>query len=317
MRLFYTAYPTDQICQTLSGKLPDADIRQTSSGISGQSPIPQTLSAESGDAKKVRTLSAKSQTLSRNFTLRELAQAFSLPWSHYVRLLSIEEPEARAFYEAEALRGGWSVRQLDRQINSQFYKRALLSRNKAALLKKESKAVQADVVTPDEEIKDPFVLEFLGLKDEYSESELEEALIRKLEHTLLEFGNGFAFIGRQRRLRIGDEWYRIDLLFYNRKLRCLVVVDLKLGKFTHADAGQMHLYLNYAREHWTLPNENPPVGLILCSRKDETVAHYTLEGLPNKIVTREYKMALPDEKLLVAELEKTRKLLEARLEKTR
>ena len=119
------------------------------------------------------------------------------------------------------------------------------------MLKKGAKPLPEDAVTPEEEIKDPLVLEFLGLKDEYSENDLEEALIYQLENFLLELGGDFTFVGRQRRLRIGDEWYRVDLLFYHRCLRCLVIIDLKLGKFTHADAGQMHLYLNYAREHWT------------------------------------------------------------------
>ena len=116
----------------------------------------------------------------------------------------------------------------------------------------------------------------------------------------------------QRRLRIGDEWYRIDLLFFHRRLRCLVVIDLKLGKFTHADAGQMHLYLNYAREHWTHQGENPPVGLILCAEKNAAVAHYALEGLPNKVLASEYQTTLPDERTLAAELERTRRLLESR-----
>jgi hypothetical protein len=129
---------------------------------------------------------------------------------------------------------------------------------------------------------------------------------------LLELGGDFAFVGRQRRLRVGDEWYRIDLLFYHRRLRCLVVIDLKLGKFTHADAGQMHLYLNYAREHWTLPGENPPVGLILCAQRDDAVAHYALEGLPNKVLAAEYRTTLPDEKTLADELRRTRRLLETR-----
>jgi len=128
----------------------------------------------------------------------------------------------------------------------------------------------------------------------------------------LELGGDFAFIGRQKRLRVGGEWYRVDLIFFHRGLRCLVIVDLKLGKFTHADAGQMHLYLNYARENWSRPEENPPVGLILCAQKDDALARYALEGLPNKVLAREYKLALPDEKLLAREIEKTRKILEAR-----
>jgi hypothetical protein len=180
------------------------------------------------------------------------------------------------------------------------------------MLKKGAVPRPEDAVTPEEEIKDPFVLEFLGLKDEYSESDLEAALIGQLESFLLELGSDFAFIGRQRRLRIGDEWYRVDLLFFHRRLRCLVIIDLKLGKFTHADAGQMHLYLNYAREHWTHTDENPPVGLILCAQKDHALARYALEGLPNKVLAAEYRTALPDEKLLAEELERTRRMLEGR-----
>lgn len=169
------------------------------------------------------------------------------------------------------------------------------------------------MVTPEEEIKDPYVLEFLGLKDEYSESDLEEALIKQLENFLLELGGEFTFVGRQRRLRVGTQWYRVDLLFFHRRLRCLVIIDLKLGNFTHADAGQMHLYLNYAREHWTLPDENPPVGLILCAQKEAAVAHYALEGLPNKVLAAEYRMVLPEEKMLAEELKRTRLLLEGRI----
>ncbi len=180
------------------------------------------------------------------------------------------------------------------------------------MLKKGAEAKPEDAVTPEEEIKDPFVLEFLNLKDEYSENDLEEALIQHLEKFLLELGGDFAFIGRQRRLRIGDQWFRVDLVFFHRILRCLVIIDLKVGKFTHADAGQMHLYLNYARENWMHKDENPPVGLILCAEKDAAVARYALEGLPNKVLAAEYRMALPDEKVLVAELEHTRKMLEAR-----
>jgi predicted nuclease of restriction endonuclease-like (RecB) superfamily len=277
-------------------------------------PITQTLSAQLGKEfasdEKIQTLSGKLQTVSAQFTLKDIVQRFPLPWSHYVLLLSVKNPEARAFYEAEALRGGWSVRQLDRQISTQFYERTALSRNKAAMLKKGAKALPEDTVTPEEEIKDPFVLEFLGLKDEYSESDLEEALIFQLENFLLELGGDFAFVGCQRRLRIGDVWYRVDLLFYHRRLRCLVIIDLKLGKFTHADAGQMHLYLNYAREHWTHSNENPPVGLILCAQKDYAVAHYALEGLPNKVLAAEYRTALPDEKILVEEIKKTRRMFD-------
>ncbi len=281
MRRFYSLWPQEPIFQTPSAKLPS----------------PPKIGAEAG----------KLQTSSAIFA--ESSLKFPLPWSHYVKLLTVEDRDGRIFYETEALRGGWSVRQLDRQISSNFYERTLLSRNKAAMLRKGEETRPDDAVSLEEEVKDPFVLEFLGLKDEYSESELEEALIAHLETFLLELGGDFAFVGRQRRLRIGNVWYRIDLLFFHRRLRCLVIIDLKLGELTHADAGQMHLYLNYAREHWTLEHENPPVGLILCSQKDDAVAHYALEGLPNKVLASQYKMALPDEQVLVAELKRTQKAL--------
>ena len=270
MRMFYLSYPAERIQQTLSGE---------------------------------------SETTSTEVRLGELVAAFPLPWSAYVRLISVKNTRAREFYETEALRGGWSVRQLDRQINSQFYERTALSKNKAAMLTRGRRARPEDRVLPEEEIKDPFVLEFLDLKDEYSESDLEEALIHSLETFLLELGGDFCFMGRQKRLRIGNEWYRIDLLFFHRRLRCLVVIDLKIGRFTHADAGQMHLYLNYVWEHWVHEDENPPVGLILCSQKDEAVARYALEGLPNKIMAAEYQTTLPDEEVLAAEIERTRRAI--------
>jgi predicted nuclease of restriction endonuclease-like (RecB) superfamily len=268
--------------------------------------ILSTPSRESTDAGIVSIASGGSTGLLR------LAQAFPLPWSAYVRLLAVKSTEARSFYETEALRGGWSVRQLDRQVGSQFYERTALSRNKAAMLDRGSEATPADLITPEEAIKDPFVLEFLDLKDEYSETDLEEALIQRLTDFLLELGDDFAFVGRQRRLRLDDAWFRIDLLFFHRRLKALLIVDLKVGKFSYADAGQMHLYLNYAREHWMKEGENPPVGLILCAEKGAAEAHYALEGLPNKVLAAEYQTVLPDEKLLAAELDKTRRELEAR-----
>ena len=287
MRRFFVNWPEDQILQTVS-----AESQSVPQGPLKTSEIAQTSSAESSFKR-----------------LKQLIRYFPLPWSHYVRLMGISSGEARRFYETEALRCGWSVRQLDRQISSQFYERTALSRNKVSMLKKAGKAEPSDLLTPEEEIKDPFVLEFLGLRDEYSESDLEEALILHLEAFLLELGGDFAFVARQRRLRIGDEWYRVDLLFFHRKLRSLVVIDLKLGRFTHADVGQMHLYLNYAKEHWIHEGENPPVGVILCAQKDEAVAHYALEGLPNKVLAREYMTVLPSEESLAQEIEKARKRL--------
>jgi predicted nuclease of restriction endonuclease-like (RecB) superfamily len=241
-----------------------------------------------------------------------LASAFPLPWSHYVRLLSVENRNARRFYEAEALRGGWSVRQLDRQVATQFYERTALSKRKAALLEKGQVPQPADALTAEEEVRDPYLLEFLNLKAEYSESDLEEAIIRHLEAFLLELGDDFCFVGRQRRLRIDNVWYTVDLIFFHRVLRALLLLDLKLGAFTHADAGQMNLYLNYAREHWMRLGENPPVGLILCAEKGHDVARYALGGLANKVLATTYRTALPEESLLVAEMDRTRRMLELR-----
>jgi len=306
IRAFYLAYR--EIVQTPSGQFTADEKVQTLSGQLSDAGRPLTiLSTASIELRR-----QKSQTPFGQLAVRNLPARFPLPWSHYVWLLSVKVALAREFYHAEALRGGWSVRQLDRQIASQFYERTAASRNKSAMLRKGAAARAGDSISADEEVRDPLVLEFLGLKDEYSETDLEEALLRHLENFLLELGGDFAFVGRQRRLRIGGEWYRVDLLFFHRKLRCLVVIDLKVGKFTHADAGQMHLYLNYAREHWMQQDENPPVGLILCAEKDDAIAKYALEGLPNKVLAREYKLALPNEKRLAAEIEKTRELLERR-----
>lgn len=270
-------------------------------------PIRQTVSGESSQTSSGSSMLAQA----RPWRLDELAQVFTLRWSAYVRLLSVKDAHARRFYEAEALRGGWSVRQLDRQIDSQFYERTALSKNKATMLVKGATPKPEDTVTPDDAIKDPYVLEFLDLKDEYSESDLEQALIRRLEDILLELGDGFTFVGRQRRLRIDQTWYRVDLLFFHRRLRCLVIIDLKLGALTHADVGQMHLYRNYAKEHWTFPDENPPVGLILCANKGQALARYALEGLTSKVMAANYRMVLPDAELLQKELENTRRLLES------
>jgi predicted nuclease of restriction endonuclease-like (RecB) superfamily len=268
-------------------------------------PILQTVSAKSA-GQIVPTVSALSECQIPPTPSAE-SPIFLLSWSHYVRLLSVDDAEARKFYETEAIRGGWSVRQLDRQISSKYYERILLSRKKEVALQKGTEPKAAEKPSLEEEIRDPYILEFLNLKDEYSETDLEQALIENLEAFLLELGGDFTFVGRQRRLRIGDEWYRIDLLFFHRRLKCLIIIDLKVGKFTHADAGQMHLYLNYAREHWVFESENPPVGLILCSEKDDALVRYALEGLPNKVVASEYRMKLPAEKILVKVIEERRK----------
>lgn len=298
MRLFYVCWPPKKISQTASAKsgthrIIGTQTTQISSGKPAELPATALASELAGDVLSV-------------------AQAFPLPWSAYVRLLSVRNPLARSFYETEALRCGWTIHQLKRQIESQFYERTAMSRNKAAMLNASGAIDPGDTITPEQAIKDPFVLEFLNLKDQYSESDLEGTLINRLADFLLELGDDFAFIGRQRRLRIDDAWFRVDLLFFHRRLKCLLIIDLKVGKFSYADAGQMHLYLNYAREHWMKPGENPPVGLILCAEKGAAEAHYALEGLPNKVLAAEYRTVLPDEGFLAAEIERTRRDLEER-----
>jgi len=273
--------------------------------------ISQTPSAEFEARTKFLPADSSRSTLS----MADAAPpgAFPLSWSHYVRLLGVDKPQARAFYETEAIRGGWSVRQLDRQIGTQFYERAVRAKLPKAVIEKGATPLAGDQVTVEEEVRDPYLLEFLNLKDEYSESDLEDALIRHLEWFLLELGTGFTFVARQKRIRIGGSWYRIDLLLYHRGLRCLVVIDLKTGAFTHADAGQMNLYLNYSREHMMLPGETDPIGIILCSGKDDAVVRYATGGIRAKVFAAKYLTSLPDAETLRKEILTTQRALAARL----
>lgn len=325
MRTFYLTW---EIVQTPSGQLvaraifptapgeSGAEIRQTPSAISEARPKRQTVSGQS-ETGKPQTTSAESAKALVPATVPvqpafALAGVFLLSWSQYVRLMSVGNPQARAFYESEAIRGGWSVRQLDRQISTQFYERAVRSKRPQALLARGQRSLPEDVLPVEAEVRDPYLLEFLNLKDEYSETDLEEALIRHLEWFLLEMGTGFTFIARQKRIRIGDSWYRIDLLLYHRRLRCLVVIDLKTGAFTHADAGQMNLYLNYARERLMTLGESDPVGIILCSDKDDAVVKYATGGIRARVFASKYLTNLPDEETLRREILTTQRAIRAR-----
>ena len=299
MRVFFLEW---EICPTVSGKLRARVKCPTVSGKSSDEKA-QTLSAV------LQPLISTQLPLDPSFSPFDV---FPLPWSHYVRLMSVPDDFARWFYEDEAIRGAWSVRQLDRQISTQFFERTAFSRNKEAMLRKGQQPRPEDAVTIEETIRDPFLLEFLNLKDQYSETELEDAIIQHLQTFLLEMGGAYAFVARQRRLRIGDEWYRVDLVLFHRLLRCLVVIDLKIGKFSSADAGQMNLYLNYAREHLTMPGENEPVGLILCSEKNDAVVHYAMGGIQAKVFASKYMTALPDAETLRREILATKHALETR-----
>jgi len=286
------------------------EIFQTPSGIfEARVKLPAKLWESTGEILPIPSgISPIVQTPSAQFS-GYLFTAFPLAWSHYVRLMAVEKPHARAFYEAEAIRGGWSVRQLDRQIATQFFERTANSKQQTALLARGRKPKPEDAVSAEDEVRDPYLLEFLNLKDEYSESELEAALIEHLESFLLELRAGFTFVARQKRIRIGTEWYRIDLLLFHRRLKCLVVIDLKIGKFTHADAGQMSLYLTYAKRHLTEPGESDPVGIILCSGKDDAVVEYAMGEINARVFASKYLTQLPDEATLRTEIETTQRAL--------
>ena len=277
MRQFYISY--QKILNTPCAELEEKPQEKAHTVCAELAPISQTVSGIS-------------ETLSRKFCLS---------WSHYRLLMRLDEPFKREFYEGECIRGNWSVRQLDRQIQSMLYERTALSKRKMAVI---AKAHEKPItLKPEDEIKDPYILEFLRLKDEYSESQLEEALIKHLEYFLLELGIGFTFVARQKRITLEGSHYRLDLLLYHRILRCLVAIDLKIGEFTHADAGQMNLYVNYLKDREKLPEENDPVGLILCADKKKTVVEYALGGMSNRIFASKYKLQLPDPEVLKAEIE--------------
>ena len=276
------------------------------SGLLGKTGIRHTLCSE--------LLPVVESINEQSILIDSFSRMFPLSWSHYRLLMRIDEVFKREFYEAECIRGNWSVRQLDRQIQSMLYERTALSKRKLSVITKAHK--KPITLKPEDEIKDPYVLEFLGLKDEYSESQLEESLIKHLEHFLLELGIGFTFVARQKRITIEGKHYRLDLLLYRRILRCLVAIDLKIGEFTHADAGQMNLYLNYLKDKEKLFEESNPVGLILCSDKNKTIVEYALGGMSNKIFTSKYRLQLPDPEVLKAEIEHERqRLLEMKIVK--
>ena len=233
-----------------------------------------------------------------------------VPFTHFVELIRIDDPLKRAFYEVEIVRNRWSVRELKRQLDSLLFERVGLSRDAAGVMKL---AQDGELVTsPEEMIRDPYVFEFLGLKREqrYTESQLEQALIDNLQEFLLELGQGFCFVARQRRITFDNEHYYIDLLLYNRKLKCLVAVDLVLGHFRHEYAGAMNFYLNYLKAEETEADERAPVGILLCSDKNETHVEYALGGLSNRIFVSRYVPCIPSKEELEAFVKRTRKRLE-------
>jgi len=227
-----------------------------------------------------------------------VSDEFRLSWSHYLMLMRIDSVEERKFYEIETAENSWSLRELQRQFDSSLYERLALSRNKNEVKKLSEKGLIIEKAQ--DSLKDPYVLEFLGLPEEtkYSETEFEQKLIDKLEHFLLELGKGYTFVGRQVRFTFDDKHFRVDLVFYNRLLQCFVLIDLKIGEITHQDLGQMQMYVNYYDRFVKLDTENKTIGIILCKKKNDTLVEITLPENNEQIFASKYLTVLPSKKEL-------------------
>ena len=244
-------------------------------------------------------------TFPKSYALRS-----ELSWTHYRLLMRVENENAREFYTEEAIKSNWSTRQLERQINSFFYERLLSSQNKEKVTEEIQKLEPAKV--PEDIIRDPYVLEFLGLSpnDDFYESDLEEALITHLQKFLLELGRGFSFVARQKRITFDGRHFRIDLVFYNYILKCFVLIDLKIGDLTHQDLGQMQMYVHYYERELMNEGDNPPIGIVLCADKSESIVKYTLPENETQIFASKYKLYLPSEEELSQELQREYRALE-------
>jgi len=269
MRRFYQAYASRyDISQTMSGKLPSDGMPQTTSG---------------------------------EFALLRSEAPFSVSWSHYVFLLGIKNPDERSFYEIEAATQGWNLAELKRQFDSSLYERLALSRDRDGILKLAQRG--QIIAQPKDLLKEPLVLEFLGLSEQarYSESDLEAAIISRIETFLLELGKGFLFEARQKRFTFDGDHFFVDLVFYNRLLRCYVLIDLKIGSLSHQDLGQMQMYVNYFDRFVKARDENPTVGIVLCKKKNSALVEITLPKDDN-IHAREYQLYLPSKEELQRKL---------------
>ena len=227
------------------------------------------------------------------------SRIFNLSWSHYIKLMRIKNEDERNFYEIECITNNWSLRELQRQFDSALYERLALSRDKEGV---KNLAQKGQIIEkPTDLLKDPYILEFLDLAEQYrySESDFEQALIDKLENFLLELGKGFTFVGRQVRISFDERHFKVDLVFFNRLLRCFVVIDLKIGELTHQDIGQMQMYVNYYDRYVKLSDENKTIGIILCKDKSETLVEITLPEDNDSIFASRYQTVLPDKQVFI------------------
>lgn len=285
-RQFYLLYPS--IGQTVSDQSLPESIFQTASG----------KSLELQKSSKGESIGVKPDLLISR-----------LSYSHIVELIKESDPLKRAFYEIQTIKGNWSVRELERQRGSLLYERTGLSKNKEKLLKITQD--EATELVPSDIIRDPYIFEFLGLKQQevLKEEQLEEALLDHIQQFLLELGTGFCFESRQRRITVDDEHHYVDLVFYHRQLKCHVIIELKTRKFNHADAGQMNFYLNYFKENEMEEGDNPPIGILLCTAKGASTVKYATAGLNDQFFISKYKTVLPSEEELRKEIEKEKSLL--------
>ena len=263
-----------------------------------QSLIGQSEKTKSSVSQFSGSPSPLKQMVTAQSIIAQFSGLFKLSWTHYIMLMRIENEEERNFYEIETVNNNWSVRELQRQYNSSLYERIALSKDKKKVKELSSKG--QIISQPIDMLKEPYVLEFLGLKEEsaYTETELETALINKLEHFLLELGKGFLFQSRQQRISFDGENFYIDLVFYNRILKCFVLIDLKIGELKHQDIGQMQMYVNFYDREIKEKDENKTVGIVLCKQTNKAVVEYTLPENNNQIFAREYKLYLPSKKQL-------------------
>lgn len=282
-RQFFNTYP--QIRQTLSDESEHIDLQKIN--------IRQTVSDPSSLLKTGNNTSQSGSQLN----LSPVLLLSRLSFSHFIELLKADTPLKRSFYEIQSVKSNWSVRELQRAMDTMLFERTGLSKNKQVVLEKQKGGV---AMKSEDVFRNPYVLEFLNLEEKpaYSETDLEGAIINHLQHFLLEMGNGFCFEARQKRITFDNIHYRIDLVFYHRILKCHVLVDLKIGEFSHADAGQMNVYLNYYKENEIQHGDNSPVGIILCAGKNEALVKYATTGLPQKVFVSKYMVNLPSEKEL-------------------